>query len=38
MNHVFFYNTWMGRCVHFYLVKTRHQDALWEEGKLVEAA
>ena len=35
MNHVFFYITWMARCVCVaYLGNTSHQDALWEEGKL----
>lgn len=33
---VFFYNTWMARCVA-YLGKTRHQGPLWEESKLAEA-
>ena len=38
MNHVSFYITWMVGCVCVaYLENTWHQDALWEEGKPVEA-
>ncbi len=38
MNHVFIYITWMAGCVCVaYLGNTWHQDALWEEGKPVEA-
>ena len=38
MKHVFFYIMWTTRCVCMvYLVKRGHQDALWEEGKPVEA-
>ena len=38
MNHIFFHITWMSGGMCFaYLGNTWHQDALWEEGKLVEA-
>ena len=36
--YVFFYITWMAGCMCVaYLGSTWHQDALWEEGKPVEA-
>ena len=38
MNHIFFYTTLMAGCASVaYLGNTKHQGALWEEGKPAEA-